>query len=77
MVKTKKTFEQALEELETIVSQIESGEVPLEESIEKYARGMELVTLCRGILDEAEKKIQLLSKAEGGKLELSGELEEE
>ena len=77
MAKTQKTFEQALEELETIVAQIESGEVSLEQSIDKYADGMKLVTLCRGILDAAEKKIQLLSKAPDGSLKPDGDLEEE
>ncbi|MCD4824421.1 MAG: exodeoxyribonuclease VII small subunit [Phycisphaerae bacterium] len=57
-------FENALEELEKIVSQIEAGEVSLEESIESYAQGMKLVKQCRTILETAEKKIQLLAKSE-------------
>jgi exodeoxyribonuclease VII small subunit len=71
------TFEQALEKLEAIVSAIEEGQVPLEESIEKYAEGIELVKRCRAILDKAERKIQLLGKAEDGSLTVTGELEEE
>ena len=77
MAKSTKTFEQALEELEEIVARIEAGEVSLEESIEKYAEGIKLVELCRGILDKAEKKIQLLAKGAEGKLESAGEMEEE
>jgi exodeoxyribonuclease VII small subunit len=72
----KVSFEQALEQLEEIVEQIESGEVSLEQSIEKYARGIQLIKQCRGILDEAERKIQLLAETEGGGLEPAGELEE-
>jgi exodeoxyribonuclease VII small subunit len=71
------TFEQSLEKLEEIVTEIESGEVPLEESIEKYAEGMGLVKQCRGILDQAEKRIQLLSRGEGDDaVAVDGELDE-
>ncbi len=76
MGKEKKTFEQALEELESIVAQIEQGKVSLEESIDKYAQGIELIKQCRTILDAAEKKIQLLAKTEGTGLTLTGELEQ-
>jgi exodeoxyribonuclease VII small subunit len=78
MAKEKLTFEQALAKLEAIVSAIEAGEVPLEESIEKYADGIRLVKQCRAILDQAEKKIQLLAKAEDAPetLEPAGELAE-
>jgi exodeoxyribonuclease VII small subunit len=74
--KEKLTFEQALARLEQIVTAIEQGAVPLEQSIDKYAEGVELVKQCRRILDRAEKKIQLLGKGEGGQLEVAGELEE-
>lgn len=76
MAKEKLTFEQALEKLEEIVTQIEDGKIPLEESIEKYARGIELIKQCRVILDSAEKKIQILSKGEGAALEEAGPLPE-
>ncbi|NLW87061.1 MAG: exodeoxyribonuclease VII small subunit [Planctomycetes bacterium] len=75
MAKEKLSFEQALEKLEAIVGEIESGKVPLEESITKYAQGIELVKQCRTILDSAEKKIQMLARKEGG-LEADGELPE-
>ena len=74
---TKMTFETALKTLETIVSQIESGQVSLEESIEKYAQGTKLIDTCRAILDKAEKKIQLLAKGEGDTLTPAGELSDE
>ena len=76
MAKQKLTFEQALENLEAIVSAIEAGEIGLEESIAKYAEGIELIKHCRGVLDSAEKKIQLLTAAENDTLEVSGELDE-
>ncbi len=69
------TFEDALARLEQIVAQIEEGEVSLEESIEKYAEGIKLIKQCRGILDSAEKKIQILAKADDGSLAAGGELE--
>lgn len=72
----KMTFEEALKSLEDIVSKIESGQVPLEKSIEMYAEGTRLIKQCRTILESAESKIQLLSKGEGQTLEPSGELEE-
>ena len=74
MAKQKLTFEQAMETLESIVTEIEQGEVSLEQSIEKYAEGITLIQQCRGILDAAEKKIQLLSRGKGGKLVEDGEL---
>lgn len=72
----KRSFEQALARLEEIVTAIEEGEVPLEQSIDKYAEGVELVKQCRQILDRAERKIQLLGKGDTGPLEVTGELEE-
>jgi len=72
----KLTFEQALEKLEQIVSQIEEGKVSLEESIDKYAEGIKLIKQCRDILETAEKKIQLLAKGGGALLEPAGELPE-
>ncbi len=70
----KLSFEEALEKLEQIVSDIETGRVPLEQSIEKYEQGVKLVKQCRTILDTAEKRIQLLAESEKGQLEPSGEL---
>ena len=56
------SFEQALGELEKIVSEIEDGKIPLEQSLEKYAQGMKLIGHCRGVLDQAEKRIETISK---------------
>jgi exodeoxyribonuclease VII small subunit len=64
-----KTFEEAIAELEQIVSQMESSQVGLEESLAKYERGTFLIRHCRGILSAAEKQIEVLSKGENDKLE--------
>ncbi len=72
----KLSFEQALQNLEQIVTEIEQGKVPLEASIEKYAQGIALIKQCRAILETAEKKIQLLSRGEDGSAQVSGELDE-
>jgi exodeoxyribonuclease VII small subunit len=64
-----KTFEEALKELEQILSEIEGGEVGLEESLSKYERGTFLIQHCRTVLGAAEKQIELLSKAPDGSLQ--------
>lgn len=76
MTKQQLTFEEALENLETIVSQIESGEIGLEESIAKYAEGAKLIKHCRGVLDSAEKKIQQLTTGADGQLVPGEDLED-
>ena len=77
MAKEKITFEQALERLEQIVSNIEEGKVSLEDSIEKYAEGIALIKQCRQILDAAEKKIQVLAAQAGGQAHVEGELDDQ
>lgn len=61
MQETDLTFEQALQELEKVVQQLESGELSLEQSLALYERGMALAKLCEGRLDEAEQKVSQLS----------------
>ena len=53
-------FEPALGELEQIVQNMEGGHLPLEESLEAYRRGSELLKHCQQQLGEAERKIQIL-----------------
>src|SRR5579872_7260614 len=65
--KTKK-FEDEIKELETIVSQIDSGELTLEESIGAFERGVMLVKALNGKLDEVERKVELLTRSAGGEL---------
>jgi exodeoxyribonuclease VII small subunit len=64
-----KSFEDALGELEQILADIEGGEVGLEESLAKYERGNFLIQHCRGVLNAAERQIELLSKSADGELQ--------
>jgi len=60
------SFEAAMAELETVVGQLESGNVPLEESIKLYERGDELKKHCEKKLAEAEEKVaQITLNADG------------
>ncbi|MBI2985765.1 MAG: exodeoxyribonuclease VII small subunit [Deltaproteobacteria bacterium] len=67
---TKKKFEEALEELEKVVEQIESGELSLEDSLAAFEEGVRLVKYCNQKLTEVEKKIELLVKDKEGRLQL-------
>jgi exodeoxyribonuclease VII small subunit len=60
----KLTFEQAIHQLKDIVSRIEQGEIPLQDSLEQYENGMALIKHCRGILQKAEKRIEKISREE-------------
>jgi exodeoxyribonuclease VII small subunit len=57
-------FETALAEIERIVLDMESGELPLEESILAYHRGSELLRHCQKQLGEAERKIRIFENGE-------------
>jgi len=65
----KLTFEEALQQLETIAERIEQGKIGLEESIDQYERGMALVKQCRDILAKAELKIEQLQQRADGAVE--------
>ena len=67
---SKLSFEEALQRLETIVSRLEEGDVPLEESLAAYAEGTRLARTCRERLERAEVMIKKLSEdAEGFRLD--------
>jgi len=59
---SKLSFEQAIKELTGIVSKIEQGEIPLQDSLTQYEKGMALIKHCREILQKAEKRIETISK---------------
>ena len=59
-------FEISLTELEEIVSQLESGEKPLDESLALYERGVAALKRCHAVLDKAEKRIRLLVRGPAG-----------
>jgi len=61
-----KSFEQAMEQLEHIVEQMEQGELSLEETLAKFEEGMELSRFCLEKLNQAEQKLKKLVKTEDG-----------
>lgn len=61
-------FEEAMSELEKIVQKLEKGELPLEESIEYFQKGVELSKYCSRKLDEIERKITMLIEEENGNI---------
>lgn len=62
----KKTFEQSLKQLEQIVHELESGNLPLEKALNKFEEGIQLSKLCSQTLDETEQKISILLKDQDG-----------
>jgi exodeoxyribonuclease VII small subunit len=65
---SEKSFEEAIYQLEQIVSRLEKGDISLEESITNFQLGIELSRYCSAKLDEAEKKISVLLQDEDGNL---------
>lgn len=68
MSTSKKSFklEQSLTELEQLVSQMESGDLSLEESLKSFEKGIKLTRLCQQALDNAQRKVQILIEKNGG-----------
>ncbi|MEG2348376.1 MAG: exodeoxyribonuclease VII small subunit [Clostridia bacterium] len=65
MEKTK-TFEESLDELESVATKLENGKLSLDEAISEFEKGMKLSKECSEKLDKAEKKINILIKDELG-----------
>jgi exodeoxyribonuclease VII small subunit len=61
-------FEEALSELEGLVQRLEKGELPLEESLAAFERGMALVRQLGERLTQVEQRVEVLLKSESGKL---------
>lgn len=59
---TIKDFEAAIAELEGIVKRLEEGELPLEQSLALYERGVQLSRFCHARLEEAERRIEILDE---------------
>lgn len=55
-----KSFEAAVSELESIVQEMESGELPLEDALARYQRGMNLLRHCQTTLSDAERRVKVL-----------------
>jgi exodeoxyribonuclease VII small subunit len=60
----KLSFEEAIKELTNIVGKIEQGQIPLQDSLEQYEKGMALIKQCRTILQKAEGRIEKITKEE-------------
>lgn len=67
------TFESGMDELETLVRNLESGALPLEESFQAFERGMALKKRLEKMLEEGDKRIRVLT--ESGEEPLEGEEE--
>ena len=67
---SKENFEESMKKLEGIVTELENGNLNLDESVKKFEEGMKIAKQCNTILEDAEKKITIL-------LEKDGELKEE
>lgn len=67
---SKENFEESMKKLEDIVTELENGNLNLDESVKKFEEGMKVAKQCNTILEDAEKKITIL-------LEKDGELKEE
>ena len=64
---TELNFESAMDRLEKIVEQMESGKLPLEDLIVRYEEGMNLVKICQERLAKAEQKIEIIARNSAGK----------
>lgn len=60
------TYEQALKQLEQIVAEIESGDLPLEKAFERFEEGMRLSKFCTEKLDQTEQKVTQLIQSGSG-----------
>jgi exodeoxyribonuclease VII small subunit len=66
----KKSFEQSLKQLEQIVRELESGDLPLELALKKFEEGMDLSKFCSQKLEESERRItQLMQNSSGAVVE--------
>lgn len=60
------SFETSLDELEKLVKELESGDLPLDRSLDLFSRGMQLSETCRKQLEEAETRVEQLIRKDGG-----------
>lgn len=64
-LKMSKSFEEQIEKLEGIVTELEKGELNLDDSVSKFEEGIKISKECNKILEEAEKKITILVNRDG------------
>ena len=60
------TFEEALSQLEALVARLEAGDLPLEEALRAFEEGVRLTRLCSARLEDAERRVQLLTRTPEG-----------
>ena len=61
-------LEKALADLEALVEELESGDLPLEKAMKKFEDGIKLTRGCQAALKEAEQKVEILLKSTGGEV---------
>ena len=66
MKKNKLSFEESMKRLEEIVRHLETGDLPLEDSLALFEEGTSLIRSCSAVLDEAEQKVMLLRTGKDG-----------
>ncbi len=64
-----KSFEEAISELENVVNELENADMSLDESVNKFQKGIELSNYCNKLLEDAEKKISILIEKNDGEIE--------
>jgi exodeoxyribonuclease VII small subunit len=70
-------LEKSLADLEKLVEELESGDLPLETAMKKFEEGIKLTRGCQAALKDAEQKVQILLKAAGGEELTDFEVDEE
>ena len=68
-----KNFESALTELEQVVASMEEGQMPLEQSLAAYQRGMDLLKFCQATLQDAEQQVKILEAGSLNNFNADGE----
>ena len=69
MTRKKKSFEESMKRLEEIITHLEKGDIPLQESIALFDEGTQLLAECNAMLDQAEQTVVKLRKGYNGEPE--------
>jgi exodeoxyribonuclease VII small subunit len=59
-------LEKSLQDLEALIEELESGELPLEQAMQKFEQGIKLTRSCQAALKDAEQRVEILLKSAGG-----------
>ncbi len=70
-------LEKSLADLETLVEELESGDLPLDKAMKKFEEGIKLTRGCQAALKDAEQKVQILLKSAGGEELTDFEIEDD